>query len=246
MFIPTTLYHKSSQSECKSYLSESFSMLCWNVHKNNYNSEFIAYLEEEVRHKKIEIIMFQEATFKNEKPCMLSNFSYDAAANLEVNNKFYGVLTASTAGSTDANAYLSKAKEAIIGPHKSMLLSSYMFKDQSKIVVLNIHAINFRENSRYNQEIERFFDLIASYDGALIIAGDFNAWNKVRFKKLHENASKLNLKVVSFDNERHIKSFQGNHLDYIFYKGLELLESSVEKATQYSDHNPLFARFRKL
>ena len=246
MFVPSTLYHKSCQRECKIYLPDSFGMLCWNVHKNNQDSKFIAYLKKQVRQKKIEIIMFQEATFKDGKACMLPDFSYDAAANLEVNKKFYGVLTASTVGSLYANAYLSEGQEAFIGPHKSMLLSSYKFKDKSKLLVLNIHAINFRENNQYSQELERFFDFIELYDGALIIAGDFNAWNKTRFEKLHDSARKLNMKVVTFTQNSYVKSFRGNHLDFIFYKGVELVEASVEEQKKLSDHNPLFARFRKV
>ena len=218
----------------------------WNVHKNNDKPAFIAYLKHKAEEKNIDILMFQEATFKDGALFELPDFSYNAAANLEVNKKFYGVLTASKAGSNYANAYLSEGQEAFIGPHKSMLLSSYMFKDKSKLLVLNIHAINFRENNRYSQELARFFEFIEMYEGPLIIAGDFNAWNKTRFKKLHENANKLHLKVVGFLNESQVKSFAGNHLDFIFYKGLELLGSSVEKAEQYSDHNPLFATFKKI
>jgi len=246
MFVPTALYHKSCQQECKLFLSDTFTMLCWNVHKNNYDEKFIHYLEKQVTQKKIDLLMFQEATFRNGERFALPYFAYDAAANLEVNGKFYGVLTASTVGSLYANAYLSEGQEAFIGPHKSMLLSSYSFKDKSKLLVLNIHAINFRENTRYNKELARFFDFIELYEGPLIIAGDFNAWNKRRFEKLHENANKLKMKAVTFVQNSAVKSFRGNNLDYIFYKGLELLDSSVDKAEELSDHNPLFARFKKL
>ena len=245
MFVPTTLHHKSCKRQCKAFLPETFTLMNWNVHKNNDDSKFIGYLKGQVKQKKIDILMFQEATFKDAALFELADFSYNAAANLEVNKKFYGVLTASTVGSLYANAYLSEGQEAFIGPHKSMLLSSYMFKDQSKLLLLNIHAINFRENTRYHKELERFFDFIELYDGPLVIAGDFNAWNKRRYEKLHENANKLNLKMVTFTQASHVKSFAGNPLDYIFYKGLDLIESSVEKAEQYSDHNPLFARFKK-
>ena len=246
MFVPTALYHKSCQQECKVFLPDRFTMLCWNVHKHNDDQKFIRYLEKQVRQKKIDLLMFQEATFKNGERFALPHFSYDAAANLEFNGKFYGVLTASSVGSLYANAYLSEGQEAFIGPHKSMLLSSYGFKDKSKLLVLNIHAINFRENTRYNKEVARFFDFIELYEGPLIIAGDFNTWNKKRFDKLHENAKKLKMKAVTFAKSSAVKSFWGNDLDHIFYKGLELLDSSVDKAEALSDHNPLFATFKKL
>ena len=246
MFVPTTLHHQSCKVECQVFLPDSFTVLCWNVHKNNKKSQFISYLDKQISQKKIDLLLFQEATFNNGTAFMLPNMAYDAAANLEVNRKFYGVLTASKVNSDYAKAYLSEGKEAFVGPHKSMLLSTYTFKDKSKVLVLNVHVINFRENGRYNKELERFFDFIREYEGALIIAGDFNSWNKKRLEKLHENANKLKLKVVSFGAQSDVKSFRGNHLDFIFYKGLELIDASVEKVVKLSDHNPLFARFKKV
>jgi endonuclease/exonuclease/phosphatase (EEP) superfamily protein YafD len=246
MFVPSTRYHQSCRKECKAYLPDTFGLLCWNVHKNNKNGKFSDYLEREIKKKDIDLLVFQEASFKNDEACTLATFSYDAAANLEIKGKFYGVLTASRVQSSYAQAYLSEGQEAFVGPHKSMLLTSYQFKDHDKLLVLNIHAINFRENNRYNKELERFFDFIEMYEGALLIAGDFNSWNKKRLEKLHENVNKLKLKVVSFDTQSDVKSFRGNHLDFIFYKGLELIDASVEKAGKHSDHNPLLAKFKKI
>ncbi len=246
MFVPTTLHHQSCRRECKAYLPDTFGLLCWNVYKNNKNRNFSVYLQKEVEKKSLDLLLFQEAAFKNEEACKLPTFSFDAAANIEIKSKFYGVLTASRVQSSCAQAYLSEGQEAFIGPHKSMLLTSYMFKDRSKVLVLNVHAINFRENGRYKEEVKRFFDFIASYKGAIIVAGDFNSWNQKRLEKLYENADKLKLEVVSFGENSDVKSFRGNNLDFIFYKGLELLDASVEKAGKHSDHNPLFARFKKV
>ena len=207
---------------------------------------FSDYLAKEIKKKEIDLLVFQEASFKNGEACKLTSFSYDAAANLEINGKYYGVLTASRVQSSYAKAYLSEGQEVFIGPHKSILLTSYRFKDDSKVLVLNVHAINFRENERYNKELDRFFNFIKTYDGALVIAGDFNSWNDKRREKLYEHAHKLKMKAVSFGSSTDIKSFLGNNLDFIFYKGLTVEASSVEKAERYSDHNPLFARFKKI
>lgn len=246
MFVPSTLHHQSCQKECKAYLADTFGLLCWNVHKNNRKRQFSAYLQKEIKKKGIDLLLFQEASFKNGSACTLDNFSYDAAANLEIQAKFYGVLTASRVQSSYAKAYLSEGKEVFIGPHKSILLTSYLFKDGSKVLVLNVHAINFRENARYNKELERFFDFIKSYEGALIIAGDFNSWNMKRKENLYRNVHKLKMETVSFGSSLDVKSFLGNHLDFIFYKGLEVIDASVAKAERYSDHNPLYAKFKKI
>ena len=245
MFVPSILYHQSCRQKCQAYLADTFGLLCWNVHKNNKTKALAEYLETVTQSKALDLLLFQEATFKEREHFIVPGFSYDAAANMEVNKKFYGVLTASKVTSYYAKAFLSEGKEAFIGPHKSMPLSTFSFKNQDKMLVLNLHAINFRENERYSKELERLFDFVKSYEWPVIIAGDFNAWNKTRHNALYAHAAMLGLKAVTFSNKSPLKTFQGYPLDFIFYKGLELLESSVENAEEHSAHIPLFARFRK-
>jgi len=80
----------------------------------------------------------------------------------------------------------------------------------------------------------------------MIVAGDFNTWNKKRMQKLHEIREKLELKIVSFSQTSALKVFMGKQLDFIFYKGLELVDSKVVTNHSLSDHNPLFVTFKKL
>lgn len=244
MFIPSKLHHSSCISNCKTIVSNTFSLLCWNVHKNNNNkAKFKSYLKN--IEKNLDFILFQEANFKDNEHFTLPHFSFDAAANLEVRKAFYGVLTASKIESTTAKAYLSQGKETIIGPHKSLLITSYNFDDKETLLILNVHAINFRENKSFNKELERFKILLETQKGPMIVAGDFNTWNKKRLEKLHELREKLGLKMVLFEKNKDIKSFMGNSLDFIFYRDLELIESSVIKNHRLSDHNPLLVKFKK-
>lgn len=222
-------------------------MICWNVYKNNLvQPAFQPYLRSLIGVKKVDLLLFQEANFKSDKTCILSEFAIDAAANLEFGGKFYGVLTASMTESQKSQAFLSQGKESLIGPHKSLLLSQFSFKDGTKLLVLNVHAINFRENQRYGIEVDNFLQYVKGHQGPMIIAGDFNSWNKKRMKKLLEMQELLSLHAISFREKGKIKSFMGYPLDYIFYRGLELLDSAVIDSKQLSDHNPLFAQFRKV
>jgi len=246
MFNPSQIHHGSCHHKCQHRIPDNFTLLCWNVHKNNKASTFKKYIEDRSRHYKIDLIVFQEMRFKKDEPFILSDFSYAAAANMEFRNSFFGVMTASKTFMRDTKAYLSEGKELFFGPRKSLLFSSYLFEDESMLLVVNVHAINFRGNSWHNRELERFFKFVKNYKGALLVAGDFNTWNRKRSDTLFKKAKKLNLKAVTFKNMHLLKSFMGNHLDFIFYKGLKLEDAFLEKADGYSDHNPLFARFRKL
>lgn len=245
MFIPSKLHHSSCKLKCKKSVPDTFGVLCWNVHKNNTKqSKFKTYLK--MIEVPLDFILFQEANFKDDEDFTLKHFTFDAAANLELRNTFYGVLTASKVESFMAKAYLSQGKESLIGPHKSLLISKFNFKDNETLLILNVHAINFRENKSFNKELERFELLLKTQKGPMIVAGDFNTWNKRRLEKLHLLRKRLGLKMVEFEKDGHIKSFMGNNLDFIFYRELECLKSSIDNGHRLSDHNPLFAQFRRI
>ena len=248
MFKPSHLHHSACHEHCHTSIPDTFEILCWNVHKNNRKDpRFQSFLHKEVKRRGIDIILFQEASFHDNHHFELADFSYDAAANLEFRREFYGVLTASKMESSYAKAYLSEGRESVLGPHKSLLLSNYLFKDGSTLLILNVHAINFRENQRYNKELERFLDLLKEHKGPMILAGDFNSWNKQRMDKLQKIAQRLSLTAVPFEKTGKVKSFMGKELDFVFYRELELLEAEVMDGHTLSDHNPLFVRFaRKL
>jgi len=246
MFVPSVLHHRSCRLSCSSFVPDTFGVLCWNVYKQNTKHiKFQPFLQKLIQVKEIDFLLLQEANFRDEKHFTLPNFTFDAAANLEFRGEFYGVLSASRVESKNAQAYLSEERESLIGPHKSLLLSAYPFEDESTLLILNIHAINFRENKGYYREIERFLELMKHHEGPMIIAGDFNSWNKKRIDKLHEVREELALNTVPFKQVDKVKSFMGNHLDFIFYRGVELINFSVHKDHGVSDHHPLFAQFRR-
>lgn len=245
MFKPSQLHHRSCRFKCDLYVPDSFGLLCWNVHKNNTkHHRFRSYLDE--IEERYDFMLFQEANFKDDKYFTLPHFAFDAAANLEVRGDFYGVLTASRVESSHAHAYLSEGRESLIGPHKSLLVTRHRFEDGQTLLILNVHAINFRENKLFNRELERFLELLEKQEGAMIVAGDFNTWNKRRMDKLLELSEKLGLEMVPFKHDDHVKSFMGNHLDFIFYRDLELIEHSIDKTHVLSDHNPLSVQFRRV
>jgi endonuclease/exonuclease/phosphatase (EEP) superfamily protein YafD len=216
------------------------------VHKNSIkNSPFKIYLQKLVDENSIDILLFQEANFRDNQKYEISNFSFVAAANLEYRGKFYGVLSASRVESISNEAFLTRGKEVFLGTYKSFLLTLYPLRDGRRLLVINIHAINFRESQQYNTEMSRLTQLLKRNRGPMIIAGDFNSWSRERIDRLYRAKDELKLKVVSFrDNDKDkIKSFMGNPLDHIFYRGLNLIDSTIIEQKDFSDHNPLLAQF---
>ena len=244
MFIPSKVYHHHHSFSTKNCVNDAFGILCWNINKNDNKKNYLKLYLKSLQ-KDYDFLLFQEANKNNSKTFFLPNFSFDAAANLEIRKRFFGVLTASNVASIKTDAYLSEGKEGLIGTYKSLLITKYAFSDGLALWVINIHAINFRWNRQFDTELERLIAFIAKHKGSMIIAGDFNAWNKTRLKKLNDLQERLALNMVPFKRVDSVKSFMGNQLDFILYKNLELIEFSVDKNQKLSDHNPLFAKFKK-
>jgi endonuclease/exonuclease/phosphatase (EEP) superfamily protein YafD len=244
MFKPSKIHHSYCQDTCKKYVPDTFGVVCWNVYKKNrVHNGFERFMQKHFI-KNADFMLFQEAYIKNGSECKLKEFAFEAAANLKMEDRYYGVLTASRIISQDARAFLTEEREMLLGTHKSLLLTKYRFDDGTELLLVNIHAINFRENSAFGREKERLLEFLADYKGALVIAGDFNTWNKNRMERLSLFRERLALEQVAFSQP--VKSIFGNPIDFIFYRGLELLESRVVNDHGISDHHPLYAKFRKL
>jgi len=94
MFSPSKLHHKACGCSCDLYFPKNFSLLCWNVHKKNKSDPaFKPFLQKLITKNALYLCMFQEAEF-NGDTFALQECAYDAAANLQVKDKYYGVLTA--------------------------------------------------------------------------------------------------------------------------------------------------------
>jgi endonuclease/exonuclease/phosphatase (EEP) superfamily protein YafD len=240
---PSIHHHSYSHDICDDTVPNEFSILCWNVHKNNDTFAFKNYIENFSEKKPVDFFVFQEADFKHDIELNLPGLTFNAAANLEKGSAFYGVLTATKCKTIHSKPFLSHGKELIFGPRKSLLLTKHTFENGTTLLILNLHAINFRENKHYFKEIDRIIKIIDDYTGPMIIAGDFNSWNKKRMDFLHAKMEHLNFTAVPFSKSDKVKSFMRNHLDFIFYRGIKLTEYSIERTHKLSDHHPLFAKF---
>jgi endonuclease/exonuclease/phosphatase (EEP) superfamily protein YafD len=190
----------------------------------------------------LSLVLLQEAQIE-EGTCAFSAFSYDAAANIEINKRFYGVLTASVKESSLAEAYLTESSEGFVGPHKSLLLTTYALPGGEDLLLLNVHAINFREQRIYEEELDVLMKKATAHKGPMIVAGDFNAWSQKRTDALHMLRETLSLHIAAFDKGK-VKSFMGYPLDFILYRGLQCVETEIMTNHDISDHHPLLATFR--
>ncbi|MBT3178674.1 MAG: endonuclease/exonuclease/phosphatase family protein [Desulfobacula sp.] len=242
MLTPNIPIVKSAASNKKSFLPDEFSLLCWNIQKENLKKEFTPLIQNWKKAYSIEMVLLQEARFFKTLSS-IADFPFVAAANLSLFGHFSGVLTAASVYPFSSQYKMTKAREAFITTRKSTLITLYTFKDQSLLMVINIHAINFRSLACYKLELSRLHGLINLHKGPVILAGDFNCWRKSRKEILDEFACSLNLEHTRPRFSRHVKKWFGHRLDRVYSKGLILLDVKALDCKSFSDHNPIIVTF---
>ncbi|WP_114195714.1 endonuclease/exonuclease/phosphatase family protein [Edaphovirga cremea] len=135
-----------------------------------------------------------------------------------------------------------REREPLLRLSKSALITVYPLLDGRLLMVVNIHAVNFSIGvDVYSKQLDPIGEQIANHAGPVIMAGDFNAWSRPRMHALFGFARTMSLREVRFTDDNRRKAF-GKPLDFVFYRGLNVVEASV-LVTRASDHNPLLVEF---
>ncbi len=230
---------KHQNSTCRG----SFNLLCWNIAKLSLNKEFKKYLQELISKEKLDFLLLQEVKKDDKEDMTLEDFSYILSVNMQTKKHLYGVLNAFKIPCIEDKRVLTSAKEFSFLTHKSSLFTLHTIKNDQELLVVNIHAINFVTSKSFKEELNYIKSQISSFEGALIVAGDFNAWSKKRVKILRDFAQILNLEEVTFKDHENIKRVFGKTLDFVFYRDLKTRSAKAIKCDSFSDHNPIIVDF---
>ena len=225
------------------FLGEEFGVLSWNTHKLTHTLEFQVALTRLLKHYPSRFLLLQEAKLALGDDWDPSDWSYAIAPNIQTNRHVFGVLTASQCAFTEAKPLLTRKREAALATHKSYMISTHPLSDQQKLLIVNVHAINFVSAQYFLQEMMLLQDQLLHHQGPLIVAGDFNVWNRQRKLYLLKFCRAIGLKQAYMNDSQHIKAYRQHPLDFIFYRDLLLKEASAINIHDVSDHNPIYARF---
>ncbi|MDQ1325747.1 MAG: hypothetical protein QG564_871 [Campylobacterota bacterium] len=241
MFKPKSFDKILKHQELK--LRGEFSVLCWNIAKLTQKSVYREFIDKLIREHDFDLLLFQEVKKNLSLEMELHDYSYILSPNIQTRKHIYGVLSAFRSSCHEDICLLSKKRELMYATHKVSLITHHILPDERRLLVVNLHAINFVHNKDFKYELDYIFDTIQNHRGAMIVAGDFNTWNRQRVEYLLEFAKKLSLQMVTFDDESNIKKVFLNSIDYIFYRELNLTYSEVIDTKKISDHNPIIAKF---
>ena len=158
-----------------------------------------------------------------------------------------GVTTASYAVPTSFIHQRSRAIEPVIKTPKMTLITKYELDGMDEeLMVVNIHSVNFVTVAAMKSQLVDAADEIEKHKGPVIFAGDFNTWSwgkVVTMKRILED--RLGMKEVTYKIDNRKKVF-GEIIDYIYIKGLDVIESESfsEEQIPGSDHPPMTAILR--
>ncbi len=246
-------------------ISSSFKILSWNIEKqnnSNWYSDFQSFLNE---NNSPNIILLQEAKLNNTLKDKVRGKYWGFSPNLYKTDSYSGVFIASNSKPISMTPRVSNGTEPsiplIVPPlPKAMLFSIFETASNKKLLVVNVHALNFtaikfwNRGSEFDEQIMLISNLVKNHNGPVIVAGDFNTWSSSRMDFLDSTLSGAGLTKNNFrNNQSNIttcpKSLNmilwwcgSKPLDHIFYRGLTPKSSRVE-LDKASDHNPLIVEF---
>ena len=228
---------------------DSIKVLSWNIAKNNHDrhwsKDFLAIIAQHQPDK----IFLQEVrlcAIKQQIP-ELASMGWSFAPNLidTLDNTYSGVLTATRADRLHSKSKITKHQEPVTRtPKVSLFVESSLSNSRETLLAVNTHLINFVETSKFQAQLQEIEAIISQHQGAVILSGDFNTWNRSRWLLLLQMTAKLGLTPVYFpaiEAQKIKRFFLSPPLDYIFYRGLRQKTASA-KVIDYlssSDHNPL-------
>ncbi|MFK8082324.1 MAG: endonuclease/exonuclease/phosphatase family protein [Granulosicoccus sp.] len=155
----------------------------------------------------------------------------------------HGIKTGSTCKAVQRHFYLSPHSEPLLQTQKLLLATVYPLSSGNEhLLVLNMHAINFVTVRKYADQLDQLGQALALHKGPVILGGDFNTWNPSRLLYFKRVAATAGLVEAAMERKSKL-AHMNQHLDHLFYRGLEL--RSVESLNRYqsSDHAPIKATF---
>ncbi len=226
-------------------LPRSFEILVWNIYKARrkpWEGDFQHLAQGK------DMILLQEAvlntrydplftTSEQMEWVMARSHSSGAAQTVT------GVKTGCVAKSSTQSFFLSPVVEPLLKTPKMLLATTYSIEGSGEpLLVVNIHAINFVSHKKFSLQMEQMITAIEGHKGPVLLAGDFNTWNNMRYDSLMDITENMGLKQMDLERSKKIYYLK-HHLDHVFYRDLKPEYATVHLNIRSSDHYPISVRF---
>ncbi len=223
---------------CLDRLPARFKLCVWNLHKCKDRGWAETF---EKLCAGTDLFMAQEAIFLPEaEPSFLAaGMHWTAAVSFLSPRKRapVGVATGCRAPALQA-AYRAHVSEPFLNTPKMTLATVYATR-KGPLLAINLHAINFKGLNAFKLNLQKAEELLDGFPGAVVAAGDFNAWSQNRLLAMRQAAARLKLDEAAFEPDLRA-TFFGKRVDFLFTRGVKVHRAYAVR-TRASDHNPLMA-----
>jgi endonuclease/exonuclease/phosphatase (EEP) superfamily protein YafD len=231
------LLHYNSQRSAKLKVGDRLKFAIWNVHKftDSLALDTVEYFSETA-----DFILLQESMVGGRYNSFFQNMADHQWLSAQSFSKgkfvFTGVTTGTRYQVSNSYGIRSDAREPILKTPKMLVVTELPIEGMSvKLMVVNIHGINFVSNADYASQLDQLIPILKEHQGPVVLAGDFNMWSIDRALMLNEVARLADLEYVPLDDDHRTLP-----LDQMFVRGLLPHEARVMNDINGSDHRPLW------
>jgi len=239
-------YLEQGQASQDELNPKSIKILVWNMLKGNRKDWSKDYAKIAQAN---DILLLQEGYLNSKMSkglAQLDGFLYHMGVSflyVKDNNVPTGTIIGSKVDPFESGFVRTYDVEPIIKTPKTITHASYSIEGSTeKLLVLNIHGMNFSNHQTFVNHIDQALELIEAHSGPVVFAGDFNTRTKKRMAHLRRVLNKEGMKELGFRFDKRSKVF-GNYLDHVFARGLLTRDSVVLKDIKSSDHKPMQVEF---
>lgn len=238
-------------SASKQAIGPNIKVLLWNVFKckrKGWQSDFASLINNK------DLILLQEAILNSpfdgmfnhslqHQWIMASSFK-NVKSNIET-----GVKTGSSVVANKHFFSASAHSEPITKTKKMVLATEYPLAStvesslEQSLLVINTHMINFVSFEKFRAHLDQAFQALEHHSGPILLAGDFNTWNRKRMQYFDELAISCSLKEVDITRQPRLGHLF-RHLDHIYCRGLGVVDVHVHTDIHSSDHFPISLSLR--
>tara|TARA_B100000749_G_scaffold280875_1_gene279615 strand:- start:61105 stop:61929 length:825 start_codon:yes stop_codon:yes gene_type:complete len=219
--------------------ANSINLLVWNVYKgreDQFEREFTEFMD------RADIAVLQEATLSSQMSDTYNKTQgvefHLAVSFLMKRNVPTGNITTSRAITEIAQPLRTVDREPFSKSPKMNLVTRYSLSNGQKLLVINIHGINFRDTDRLKAQIELAKSYMDAHDGPIVYAGDFNTKNEEKLEMADRWMESYGMERLKFDGDNRRKK-----LDNVYFRGLEVRDKQLLTNVEGSDHPAITVEF---
>jgi endonuclease/exonuclease/phosphatase (EEP) superfamily protein YafD len=227
----------------------------WNCEKGTHPL-FAEDLKILLVQEKPDIVFLQEARIDLLEPAQMGGYFAEAWSYPWPGGKSVGVLTLSRVPPVRIEPVPARHGEFGGSAPKVSLVTEYRLPNGENLLAVNVHLLNFERWSvkKIGRQLEDLKSIVANHSGPILMAGDFNTWNRKRLALVKKITRELNLQeVTDFPEGRRTGSTKSAFwndlfgvdgdlpLDRVFTFGL-LPRSARVLGYHSSDHRPMLVK----